>query len=625
MFFSIVITTYNAENFIVEALNSLKNQTFQDFDCVITDDCSTDKTIEICKTWLAKNPEFFFRTEIIESSKNTGVSANVNRGLSAASSEWIHVLSADDMLPKNSLEYAHQFIVSNPNISIFQGIAAVYKTDFSSKNFVKFISQNEKTSEFFAHSAQRQHQQLIKFCRVVAPAVFYKKSIVKKVGFCDESIPMMDDWPLWKRLTKAGYKFYFLNEIVVNYRLHEHSIMAKKRDFLFGFINVKKNGVAKNGMAILRFFKRNIFRVKTDAIRNPRHIAVFLQNFKLNGYCIVCANYVDLLIKNGYSVDLIVANEEGDGQSVFPEQANIVNLGNVRVRQSICKLRRYLKKTTASTLICIGNLPNFAGALATFRLQKEINLILSQHGFTHDLDDKDIGFVGKITPFLKRKLYPRANHVIAVSTAVSNDLKQLKIPSKKITTIPNFVNINHIKKLSEQPISQELPKNYIAFVGRLARVKNIDLLIQAMTFLDDDLHLIIVGNGSEHRHLNNLVQTLNLTGRVHFLDVMPNVLPILKNAKVVAIPSFSESFSMIALESAVLGKTVVHTPNTGCLEIFGTDGSYCSETFDNPKEFANTIQKALKNPINSDILTDIAYRFSDTNAWPLLEKTIKNS
>jgi alpha-1,3-rhamnosyltransferase len=625
MFFSIVITTYNAEKFVVEALNSLKNQTFQDFECIITDDCSTDDTLEICKVWLVENPDFFSRTKIIENNVNTGISANVNRGLKVASNQWVHLLSADDTLPKNSLEFAHKFIISNPNVSIFQGIAAVYNRDFLSKNFVKYISQNEKTSEFFAHSAQQQHQQLLRYCRVVAPAVFYKKSIVEEVDFCNETIPMQDDWPLWLKLTKAGYKFYFLNEIVVNYRLHKNSIMAKNRDFLFGLINLKKNWFAKNGLAVLRFFKRKIFRIKSDAIRNPRQIAVFLQNFELNGYCVVCANYVDLLIKNDYSVDLVVANEYGTGKSIFQKQANVVNLGNVRVRQSIFKLRRYLKKTTASTLICIGNLPNFAGVLATFGLKKEINLILSQHGFTHDLDDKDIGFVGKITPFLKRKLYPKANHIIAVSNAVSDDLKQLKISSEKITTVPNFVNINHILNLSKQPILQELPKNYIAFVGRLARVKNIDLLIRTMAFLEDDVHLVAVGNGSEYQHLNDLVQKLNLTNRVHFLDAMTNVLPVLKNSKIVAIPSFSESFSMVALESAVLGKTVVHTPNTGCLEIFGPDGSYCSETFDDPKNFANMLKKAFESPINTEILNEKVQRFDESNIWPFLEKIIKNT
>ena len=465
MFFSIVITTYNAEKFLVEALNSLKNQTFQDFECIITDDFSIDQTLEICKKWLSENPDFQSRTKIIESSVNTGISANTNRGLKVSSSEWIHVLSADDTLPENSLKKAHNFIVSNPNISIFQGIAKVYNNDFLEENFVKNLSLNTKKSKFFTFSSEQQYRQLLRYCHVVAPAVFYKKSIVEQVGFCDETNPMIDDWPLWQKLTKAGYKFYFLDDLVVNYRLHEESISHK-------------------------LFKNK----KNKTLRNPSHIAVFWHNFEISGAFMVCANYVDVLIRNGYKVDVVIANSIGGGRPIFPKQANIVNLGDVRVRNSIGKLRQYLKKSTTSTLICFGNLCNFAGVLATFGLRKDVNLILSQHSFTYDLDVLNSGFVGKLTPFLKRKLYPFANHIIAVSNGVFEDLQKLKIPSEKISIIPNFIDKNHIQKLAEKPILQDLPENYIVFVGRLAQVKNLNLLIQAMAFVNEKIHLVIVGD-----------------------------------------------------------------------------------------------------------------------------------
>jgi len=590
MFFSIVITTYNAEPFLVEALNSLKNQTFQDFECVITDDFSTDKTLEICKQWLSENPEFQARTKIIESSENTGVSANVNRGLRAASCAWIQVLSADDTFPKDSLEKAHKFILENPDCSIFQGIASVYNTFFSAQNFLEYRTENNYTTNFFSLSADQQHKKLLRRNPVVAPAVFYKKSLVEQVGFCDESERLIDDWPLWQKITKAGFRFYFLNENLINYRIHNQSISHQ----LFG---TKKMSFAKK----------------------PKHIAVFLQNFERAGIGVACANYVHLLIKNGYSVDVVVASEKGDGKSLFPKQANLVNLGNVRVRHSIGKLRNYLKKTPVSTLICFGDLPNFAGILATFGLRKRLNIVLSQHGFTSDLDVQDLGFLGKLTPFLKRKLYPLANRIIAVSKSVSEDLQTLKIPAEKISVVPNFINKNHIQELAKQPILQELPEDYIVFVGRLVRVKNTQLLIDAMEFIDENIHLVIVGAG----HTPPLRSPLN--NRIHFIGEISNVLPIIKNAKTVAIPSFSEAMPMVAIEAMALGKTVVHTLNSGCMEIFGTDGSYCSKTFDDPKEFAELLKKAFENPINTNVLNEKINRFEETNVWPLLEKVVSNS
>jgi len=115
------------------------------------------------------------------------------------------------------------------------------------------------------------------------------------------------------------------------------------------------------------------------------------------------------------------------------------------------------------------------------------------------------------------------------------------------------------------------------------------------------------------------------TNRIHFLGEISNVLPIIKNAKTVAIPSFSEAMPMVAIEALALGKTVVHTPNSGCMEIFGTDGSYCSKTFDNPKEFAESLKKALENPINADVLNEKISRFEKKNVWSLLEKIVSDS
>jgi len=301
MFFSIVITTYNAEKFLIDALNSLKNQTFQDFECIITDDFSTDKTLDVCKQWLSENPKFQARTQIIEHPENTGVSANTNRGLKAASCEWIQVLSADDMFPKDSLEKAHTFILEHPECSIFQGVAAVYRNHFNEQNFLRYRVENFKKTNFLALSAEKQYQQLLYCCSVVSPAVFYKKTIVEEVGFCDETIPLIDDWPLWLKITKAGYKFYFLNEVLINYRLHEHSLSNENqgvfvsdlhrknrpvfkryifpnispfkvvshnftyvfKEVLFRFFNSEKNRFSKAVLLVLRFFKRKVFKINT--------------------------------------------------------------------------------------------------------------------------------------------------------------------------------------------------------------------------------------------------------------------------------------------------------------------------------------------------------------------------
>ncbi|MCL2683090.1 MAG: glycosyltransferase [Bacteroidales bacterium] len=257
MFFSIVITTYNAEPYILDALNSLKNQTFQDFEWIITDDFSTDNTLDVCKAWVAKHPQFQSRLKIIESKINTGISANTNRGLKVASGKWIHVLSGDDALVESALEKTYDFVNAHPEFSIFQGIAALYNNDFSESNFIGHLSENYKTSDFFNRSVNRQYQMLLDWCHVVAPAVFYKKDSVESVGFCDENIPMIDDWPLYLKFTKHGYKIHFWNQILVKYRQHKTSIANENKGFLLTDIHRKCRPVYRNYIAPnIGFFKK---------------------------------------------------------------------------------------------------------------------------------------------------------------------------------------------------------------------------------------------------------------------------------------------------------------------------------------------------------------------------------
>ena len=86
---SVVVITYNSAQYVLETLNSIKEQSYSNIELIISDDCSKDKTVEICRDWLAKNKEKFVRTELITVEKNTGTSANINRGIKASKGKWI--------------------------------------------------------------------------------------------------------------------------------------------------------------------------------------------------------------------------------------------------------------------------------------------------------------------------------------------------------------------------------------------------------------------------------------------------------------------------------------------------------------------------------------------------------
>lgn len=88
-----VVITYNSSKTVVETLESIKAQTYQNLELIVSDDCSPDKaTIETVQKWLDANGSRFVHAELVTADRNTGVSGNINRGVAKSHGEWIKSL-----------------------------------------------------------------------------------------------------------------------------------------------------------------------------------------------------------------------------------------------------------------------------------------------------------------------------------------------------------------------------------------------------------------------------------------------------------------------------------------------------------------------------------------------------
>ena len=124
-FFSIIIPTYNSQQTIKKAISSVLSQK-KNYEVVIVDDCSKDKTITFLKRLVKKNKQF----RLLKNYRNKGVSETRNKALKAATGEYVIFLDSDDHLFSNSLGKLEKFIKLNKNPDVVFG-------RFEKKNFPK--------------------------------------------------------------------------------------------------------------------------------------------------------------------------------------------------------------------------------------------------------------------------------------------------------------------------------------------------------------------------------------------------------------------------------------------------------------------------------------------------------
>jgi len=184
-------------------------------------------------------------------------------------------------------------------------------------------------------------------------------------------------------------------------------------------------------------------------------------------------------------------------------------------------------------------------------------------------------------------------------------INEFNLSSKKVLTVYNPISINEIVTLSEKSV-EDLPDDYILYVGRLSVVKNLSLLLTAFKLFNElypDVKLLVIGDGQAKSEIETMISELKMGKAVCMLGIKPNPFPYIKNAKIVVLSSQSEALPTILLESLALGKTVVSTPTLGAVDILNHgEYGYLSKSLTDVESYFDALKSAYKNPIDRDIL-----------------------
>lgn len=212
---SVFITSYNQKAYLIEAIESVLNQTLKPFEIIIADDCSNDGSQELIAAYAEKFPNLikpFFQKN------NLGIPRNKSFALAQVRGDFVTYLDGDDRFLPNKLEMELKCLKDNPDTKIV--FSNVYLTDSNGQRRGKWIENNilPPTGYVFHQVFGRYFPRRQLFRNEI---VVY--DCVKRVGFFDEEFAMYHDWDLRVRLTKH-YKVAYCSDLLAEYRRHEAGV-----------------------------------------------------------------------------------------------------------------------------------------------------------------------------------------------------------------------------------------------------------------------------------------------------------------------------------------------------------------------------------------------------------------
>jgi glycosyltransferase involved in cell wall biosynthesis len=207
---TVLMAVYNGEKGLKNTIESILNQTYKDFEFLIIDDCSTDRTVEIIKAYKDN------RIRIYSNESNLGQTKSLNVGLRLAEGKYIARMDADDYSMLERLERQYKFITEHQEYSVVGTDCLIVDKSNTKRSVSKGCVKNEDII-----------MKLITGSPINHVSVLMKKEDIIDVGGYNPEYKISADFDLWSRLIRKGYKITTLNEILCAYRISDDSYSCR--------------------------------------------------------------------------------------------------------------------------------------------------------------------------------------------------------------------------------------------------------------------------------------------------------------------------------------------------------------------------------------------------------------
>jgi glycosyltransferase involved in cell wall biosynthesis len=224
---SVIVPNYNHARFLPQRLDSVLGQTFQDFELILLDDCSTDDSRSILSKY-ADDP----RVRIEFNEKNSGSPFKQwNKGVRLARGEYVWIAESDDYADERLLERLVAVLDADPTV-MFAYCRSWRVTEDDQKNgfgdwYLDYLDPQRWTADFIADGAEECRNYFVYSNPVPnASAVVFRRACYERVGGPDETLRLCGDWKLWAAMALQG-RIAYLGEPLNYHRSHDASVRSK--------------------------------------------------------------------------------------------------------------------------------------------------------------------------------------------------------------------------------------------------------------------------------------------------------------------------------------------------------------------------------------------------------------
>jgi len=229
---SVIIICYNYGKYLSEAIQSIVDQTYTDWECIVIDDGSTDNTKKIATEFAFRDARIFYIHQ-----QNSGPSAARNTGLRVAKGEYVQFLDADDYIHPKKIEEQVVFLRNNPDVDLVYGDVITFKDIANEERF--FYEFKYATKQVSGGEAILK--ELVWDSVFLINTFVVKKSLLERLAYFDEDISRHEDWILWNKMALSGANFvYSKRETTISYvRAHEGSLTSDKKEMWMNRIDAR--------------------------------------------------------------------------------------------------------------------------------------------------------------------------------------------------------------------------------------------------------------------------------------------------------------------------------------------------------------------------------------------------